>query len=201
MDPERAVKRIMAQSWGCSEERVLTEDFSECYPWASRHRIVAAAGPDALDAFVAVDPQGVAIVFLHDAAKLDTNVRTLNRLLAAEAAGFPGVLAPPYLAKTLRDFLLGTQGFVGSLALWEEQSPTLDSWVEAQPLKQTAALFEKYCEEPALVRQRDGWTLRFFFFNPAGGVEQWTVSGDATQIREAAFQMAVPEHTFYFPYL
>jgi hypothetical protein len=201
MDREAIVKRTAAQAWECAEERVLTTDFSSFYPWVCQYRIYLVAGPENQTAFVAVAPQGPTITFFHNPDQLVANVQELNRLLRTEGAALPGVLAPLPFAKSLRAFLLGTQGFVGSADFWEEQALGLNDWVGTLPLEQTLVLFKKYCADPVVERQKESWTLCFFWFNNEGGVERWTVSGGATQVREAGFQMVVPAGTLEFPYM
>jgi hypothetical protein len=200
MDAKGMVKRLAAQTWGCGEERVLTDDYSNFYPWLRQHRVHLAVGPSGRSAFFALDPQGATIAFFHDPDYLAANVQALNRLLKTEGASLPGVLAPLHLAQTLRDWLLGTQGFVGSADLWEEQALATASWVRTLSVEQTTALFKKYCQDPVLTFQPEGWTLTFFFFNRVGAVEQWTISGTPQQLRNAAFQLAEPVRTFRFPY-
>ena len=52
------------------------------------------------------------------------------------------------------------------------------------------------CQPPELQEHDGGWVMRFFYWNPAGGVEMWRASGDALRIVSIYRDYAAPDGSF-----
>ena len=88
---------------------------------------------------------------------------------------------------------MGSQAF-----LWQVE-PYLWEWMKTDD-PASRVLFAAQCADPSLVEHGGGrWTLSFEAFDVAGGVERWTVEGDAARIARATRAEALPAGTFQWP--
>jgi hypothetical protein len=191
---EESAKRAAAAVWHCKPEETFAQNLSASYPWLHKNSVFLIKNIKHIKMLVAVSHDGIATPF--QGAK---NIAPLNQLLESENVQLPDSLGPEKLAGAIRAFTLGPGGFVASPSFWEAQQRSLKMWTTHDP-QGGPALFQKYCESPVLSNEGQLWKLSFFYFNDQGGVEKWSVSGDAGKIRNADSSMVSPNGTFVFPY-
>ena len=57
------------------------------------------------------------------------------------------------------------------------------------------ALVRDHCVDPVIGRDGPDWTLTFFAFNRAGGIERWELTGRDTKLQTARHQVVAPNGT------
>lgn len=191
---EEIAKRAAAAIWQCKPEDTFAQNLSFSYPWIHKNSIFLVKNLQHIKMLVAVSAEGVATPFLG--AK---NFGQLNQLLESENVRLPDFVGPEKLAAAIRSFTVGPGGFVASPAFWEAQQRSLKMWTSRDPNRGPMA-FHNYCQGPVLEKNAGQWKLDFFYFNDQGGVEKWSVSGDARMIIHVDSSAALPNGTFVFPY-
>lgn len=211
---------IMAAAavWGGDTAGVLASDISAKLPWCQRHRLWLCANPKREKLLVAVDEAGRTTAFgraegAGGEAERVTRLKCLNELLQAEGKSLPHGMAPTLLAETVRLCLGEPGGWVGSSAFWAEQDVQpppghsgpapfnpMDMWVTHRP-EDGRELFQRHCADPTLRASDEEWELSFSYFNLRGGVERWTLTGDATTVRSAGGSEALSNGTFLPPFV
>ena len=189
---------LAASIWKCPPGDAWSNDVTEGFPWARQHTMVLVIGRNEGALLVAFDPAGDPIVF-DPGAGIAANLPALNRMLRAERIRLPHGMAPVELAQAVRGLLAGLAGFVGSPEFWNEQQDSLNLWTAPTP-HGGIEIFRNHCQSPRLDERDGAWTLAFSVFTHQGGVERWHVSGDRESIRDAAYEMDVPDKTFLCPY-
>lgn len=191
-----AAKESAAKIWSADPALFAVVDVGASFPWFKRRRAVMAVHQDARRMLVSVDREGGVLAVA--AAEQEERVAELNAIFAAEGLD-PAKLPPESLALTCRAFLEGPGGWVGSPKFLEDQKPALAMWTTPNPEK-GPGLFQGYCRPPQWKTDADRWQLRFYYFNRAGGVEDWTVKGQGAKVLSAERKEAAPDGTFLCPY-
>ncbi len=191
---QQSAKRAAAAVWQCKPEQTFAQDLPASFPWIHKSTVFLLKSIDHKRMLVVVSSQGLATPFPPS-----KTVVALNHLFESESVELPKSLPPDRLAAAIHAFTLGPGGFVGSPSFWEAQQRSLKMWTMHSP-KDGPALFQKYCESPALSQEGTAWKLHFYYFNDQGGVEKWSVSGDARKIRDIDTSAVLPNGTFVFPY-
>ena len=191
-----AARETAAKIWAVDAAEATVVDVGASFPWFRRRATVMAVHRDGRRLLLSVDETGGALAVA--AGDQEERLAELNAILAAEGLD-PSKLPPESLALTCRAFLEGPGGWVGSPKFLEDQSPAMAMWTTPNPEK-GADLFRDYCRAPQWKTDADRWRLRFYYFNRAGGVEEWTVQGQAGKILSAERNAAAPDGTFLCPY-
>jgi len=194
MTPQETARQAAAIQWKMPVAQVYEQEISSNFPWCRKHRVFLVLNQNRAALVVVVEDEGQAMVFSG------TDVLTkLNRLIQEEGIHLPGALSPMQIAEMTRRFLAGTGGFVGSSAFWHEQQDALSMWTSPSP-KEGPKLFRDYCRDPIMKQENGTWRLNFYYFNNRGGVDEWNIAGDTSQIKSAQPHQVVPQGTFLFPY-
>lgn len=191
---EEIAKRAAAAFWHCEPKDTFAQSLSALYPWLHKHSIFLVKNIKHVKILIVVSQKGVATPFASAKA-----IGPLNGLLESENIQLPDSLSPEKLSSAIRAFTLGPGGFVASPSFWDAQQRSLKMWTTRDPTG-GPALFHKYCQNPVLLREGQHWKLGFYYFNDKGGVEKWSVSGDARKILDIDSSPAAPDGTFVFPY-
>lgn len=203
MDRALVAKQAAATYWQVPEDTLGTTDLTEPkFPWAKKHAFYMAMDARRRRLLVVVDAAGAPTVFepVADVTRLDTarfNRANMGGLLVDEGVTLPAGLDLPWTARAL---LAGLGGWVASPAFWEQERDAMAMWASKRP-KDGPRLFQDLCREPDLAQRPDGtWTYEYRYFNLSGGVETWTLEGDARELSRAEATMALPNGTWFVPY-
>ena len=77
--------------------------------------------------------------------------------------------------------------------------PADEAWCGGDRAEQER-LRELMTQAPELEEHDGSWELRFFYWNPEGGVELWSVSGDASRLLSRYRDHAAPNGSFLWPW-
>jgi hypothetical protein len=186
-------KETAAHIWNIRGSDVYASDVSAEYAWAREHAFVLVMDSLRRTMLVVLSRKGSRPIVSG------TGVDGINALLHDEHISLPYGLSAVQLGQTVHSLLRGPGGFVGTSAFYKEQQNSLAMWISPSP-KQGAEIFHRYCEDPQLRLQGQGWHLNFYFFNVQGGVELWELEGDETHIKQPKETQVVPNGAFLFPY-
>ena len=193
MGAEDVAKAVTASIWQCPPEEVFPDDFTDEYSWIKNHEVYWIVNEDRKGLLVVVDHREQVMVFPDK-----KTVGNMNRLFASEGVE-PAKLDAEELAKTIRHFLKGVGGFVGTPSFWERQKEDLEDWGLGDT-PEDRELFKHHCEPPRLTRAENRWSVEFSYFNNQGGIETWKTDGEGPNLREIHVESAVPDGTLQFPY-
>lgn len=183
---------------------VVRDSIQSRFPWSKLHRFSMAMNADRRMLLMVLDPSQVAHVFplvtdLALVSQARENVDLLNAVIRSEGVELPRGLDLPW---TLRNVFCSMGGHVASRKFLEEQRQnpmTMQMWATYRP-QDGAQLFEQHCTDPVIHSHEDSWHLSFRYFNPGGGVEEWTAVGKRQQIDSCAARLVLPNRTFMPPF-
>jgi hypothetical protein len=191
-----AMVDLIAKKLGVPRGEIRVTDLTSQFKWIKKHHVIWGLGRKDKTVIVVLGENKMPM-FLSDPG----GIALLSGLLYEENGSIPGSLTAFDLALAIRRLTQAPPGLVGAPELLTKGSPPLHAWLDGKS-NVTRELFEKYCKSPTLeVSSADkGWILRFFYFNPRGGVESWLVKGDEARILTAEHEMSEPDGTFNWPF-
>lgn len=183
---------------------VVRDSIHSRFPWSKLHRFSMATNTERRMLLMVLDPHQVAHAFrpVTDLALVSQsreNVDLLNVVLRTEGVELPGGLDLPW---TLRNVFCSMGGHVASLTFLEAQRKdprTMQMWATHRP-QDGVQLFEQHCTDPVLRSHEDAWQLSFRYFNPGGGVEEWTAAGNRQRVDSCSARLLLPNRTFMPPF-
>jgi hypothetical protein len=127
--------------------------------------------------------------------------RVLSDVLTSERGGLPANLTATEIAEAVRKLTVGPPGLVATSELLQRKSPPLFAWTTDKP-RGDEKTFRLLCVTPALetIVQDGRWRVIFNYFNDRGGVEHWTVSGNAAGLVDVKMEPLLADGTFNWPF-
>ncbi|MGD8451082.1 MAG: hypothetical protein PVJ57_04635 [Phycisphaerae bacterium] len=195
VDSTKLVTEQAAQALGLPAEELIFAGIESAFPWIKFGEIIWARTVD-------FRPALFWVISGAEPRRLNggDEFRALSLLLLEQAGPLPMCVSATELAEAIRKLTVEPRGYVGCQAFLDKHTPYLPSWLKRDTPAERAA-FAKNCEDPELVVAEDGqtWTLRFFYFNTLGGVEQWEAAGTRDRIQSAKMTTAVRDGVFRYP--
>ena len=195
----REIIGLLAEELQTSERDLLVEEVTAQYPWVRRHSLYLGSSRSRTGrgATLTVARSGQAPPL---ALGGQSGLSALSALLVRERAAIPGGLTAGELAEAIRRLSVAPRGLVGGPETLDESLiPASESFCDGDKAEQER-LRERMCQAPELQEHAGSWELRFFFWNPAGGVELWNVAGDASRIVSMRKDCAAPNGSFHWPW-
>ncbi len=195
----REVSTLLATELHTIESNLVVEEVTEQYPWIRGHSLYLGMSTSTVNqgATFTVARSGRAPPF---ALGGPSGLSNLSTLLIRERSAIPGGLDACELAEAIRRLFVAPRGLVGEPSMLDEMPiPASEVWCDGDPEEQRRSR-GRMCLAPVLHEHAGAWELRFFFWNPAGGVELWNVAGDASHIVSVREDIAAPDGSFRWPW-
>ncbi len=186
-----------AQLLGVSTKDVWAEEITQKFPWLKNHQILWIMSRDRRSVVFALRDKSPLIVTNRGTNRLEA----LSSLIRDEAGGIHQLSATER-AEAVRRLTEDPRGQLGSAALLQRKSPPHSAWNKSGS-RDGERILRQYCVDPTLAADpanKNKWTLRFFWFNPSGGVEEWNVAGTRDAIDSAGATAVVPDGTLNWPF-
>lgn len=190
------IRQKSAAILGVPEEKLLYQAIESQFPWIKSGEVIWSR-TQSFEAAIFWGVKGQDPVLLNG----KDGLASISELIISQAGKLPQSISPVDLAGAVRKLTVEPRGFVGCRQFYDKQLPYLTNWLQKDTTSERD-IFLKHAADPVLSNSQEEktWKLKFFYFNPDGGVEEWDVSGAESLIQNAKKTEALPGKSFRWPY-